>query len=89
MLNNETAILGRVIRPEDEDLSPEAARALLKLGFDDADRDRMNELAQFAQEGTLTAEQFAEVDNYRRVARVIELMHSKARLALRHHEARS
>jgi hypothetical protein len=38
----EGAIWGRVIRPEKEGLSPEAARALLRLEFDEADRKRMH-----------------------------------------------
>jgi hypothetical protein len=36
--NGEAAILGRLIRPERAELSPEAARSILKLEFDDQDR---------------------------------------------------
>ena len=52
--NCEAAILSRLIRPERADLSPEAARSILKLEFDDEDRARMHALAAKAQRGELT-----------------------------------
>ena len=79
----EAAILSRLIRPERADLSPEAARSLLKLDFDDHDRARMHELAGKAQDGTLTGADEAELDNYRRVGRLLDLMRSKARRSLK------
>ena len=41
----EAAILSRLIRPERADLSPDAARSILKLDFEDQDRARVHELA--------------------------------------------
>src|SRR5437667_8718802 len=43
--NSDAAIIARVIQPDHDDLPPTAARALLKLGFTAADRERMHELA--------------------------------------------
>lgn len=79
----ETAILSRIIRPERDDLSPEAARSILQLAFDEQDRARMHELAQKAQIGELTAEEQAELDGYCRIGRLVDLMHSKARRSLK------
>jgi hypothetical protein len=81
--NGEAAILGRLIRPERDDLSPDAARSILKLDFEDDDRVRMHELAVKAQHGTLTATEEAELVSYRGVGRLLELMRSKARLSLK------
>jgi hypothetical protein len=54
--SEEAAILNRLLRPEQDNLSVAAARAILKIDFDQYDRDRMHELARKAREGTLTHE---------------------------------
>src|SRR5437762_1492517 len=51
-INHDVAIMARLIRPNRDDLSPEAAQAILALDFDPQDRDRMHQLALKAQEGT-------------------------------------
>ncbi len=81
--DGEAAILGRLIRPEQDDLSPEAARSILRLEFDEQDRARMHELAVRAQQGTLSAADEADLSSYRGVGRLLELMRSKARRSLR------
>jgi uncharacterized protein (DUF2236 family) len=81
-LGGEAAILGRLIRPERADLSPEAARSILKLEFDSQDRDRMHQLVSKAQAGLLTDADAAELESYRRVGRLLDLMRSKARRSL-------
>lgn len=78
----EAAILSRIIHPERDDLSPEAARSILKLEFDEHDRVRMHELATRAQSGELTEVELAELESYRRVGRLLDLMRSKARRSL-------
>lgn len=80
--NCEAAILSRLIRPERADLSPEAARSILKLEFDDEDRARMHALAAKAQRGELTDAEEAELESYRGVGRLLDLMRSKARRSL-------
>ena len=79
----EAAILSRLIRPERDDLSPEAARSILKLEFDADDRARMHELATRGQAGTLTEAEQLELESYRRVGRMLDLMRSKARRSLK------
>jgi hypothetical protein len=78
----DVAILGRVLQPEKPTLSPEAARSILALEFGQADRERMHQLALKAQDGMLTADEEAELDNYRRVGNLLSLMKSKARQSL-------
>jgi hypothetical protein len=81
--NGEAAILGRLIRPEQDDLSPDAARSILRLDFGAQDRVRMHELAVKAQHGTLTEADEAELASYRGVGRLLELLRSKARRSLK------
>jgi hypothetical protein len=81
--NRETTIWSRILRPERDDLSPEAARSLLKLDFEEEDRTRMRELAAKNRSGALTAAEEAELDSYCRVGALLDLMHAKARRTLR------
>lgn len=79
---NEAEILSRVIAPGEPNLPPDTARIILSLDFGKEDRDRMNQLAQKAREGTLTAEEQVEIDCYERVGHFLSLLRSKARLSL-------
>jgi hypothetical protein len=81
--SSEAAIVGRLMKPDRGDFSPEAARELLSLRFDDEDQARMRELSLKAQEGTLTASEEAEVESYRRVGYWLGVLWSKARLSLK------
>jgi uncharacterized protein YnzC (UPF0291/DUF896 family) len=83
IIPGEAAILSRLIRPERADLSPEAAQSILKLDFEAQDRARMHELATKAQAGTLTSGEEAELESYRRVGRLLDMMRSKARRSLK------
>ena len=78
----ETAIWQRTIVPDPGNLSPEAARALLKLAFTEEDDRAMDGLALKAQAGTLTPEENRLLDGYRHVAWLLGLLKSKARLSL-------
>jgi hypothetical protein len=80
--NSETSILSRVIRPELQDLTSDAANAILRFNFTDADLRRMNELSQLAQEGSLAEDAREELENYNRVSHLLALLHSKARRSL-------
>jgi uncharacterized protein YnzC (UPF0291/DUF896 family) len=84
---SDAAILGRVIRPDDASLSAAAAEALLAIRFDSQDLGRMHELAVKNQEDRLSAKEKAEMENYRRVSFLLDLMHSKARRSLNKHQA--
>ncbi len=80
---SEAAIVGRLIKPDRGDFSPEVARELLSLQFGEEDRARMRQLSVKAQEGTLTAPERAEVENYRRVGYWLGILWSRARLSLK------
>ncbi|SIO67230.1 hypothetical protein SAMN05444166_8291 [Singulisphaera sp. GP187] len=77
------AILGRVINPDDPTLSPEAARSILKLTFPKADKDRVSTLLTSNQEGRLTTDERAELDEYLRADAFLAAFKSKARLSLK------
>jgi hypothetical protein len=83
MMINEAEILSRVIAPEAPTLPPDAAMILLSFDFPKEDRDRMEQLAEKAREGTLSAEEQAEIDCYERVGHFLSLLRSKARLSLK------
>lgn len=70
-----------------QELTPDAAQALVDLKLADDDQQRMDELAEKARAGELTADDEIEIDNYRQVGCLIELMKSKARLFLRNASA--
>ena len=80
---SDTAILSRVIRPDRGDWSKEAAESILCFDFPSMDIDQMNVLAAKARDGSLSSEELAELENYRRAGRLLELLQSKARLSLR------
>lgn len=81
--NSEAAILSRVFIPERGDLSAEAARSILNLEFDEADRIRMHELAKKGQGGELSPAEETELERYRHVGHLLDLMKSKARRSLK------
>jgi hypothetical protein len=78
----EAAIWERTIRFE-EDLSPAAARALLKLKFSARDQKRITTLAAKARAGSLTADEERQTDAYERFGCVLDVLHSQARRALK------
>jgi hypothetical protein len=79
----EAAIIARLGIPDRPSLSPEAAEALLAVGFSEADKDRMNVLAAKARAGTLTPDESAEAEAYSRVGSLLGILKSKARQSLK------
>lgn len=68
------------------DLSPDAARSLLRLQFSDEDKGRMDELADKARQGALSIAEQAEIENYERVNNLLGILKSKARRSLKESE---
>jgi hypothetical protein len=87
--NNEAAILARVLQADQDALSLAAAKALLKLGFTQDDRERMHELAVKNQEAGLTAAEQRELDSYCRVGRFLDLLGARVRRSLAKHGRRA
>jgi hypothetical protein len=82
-ITSEATILSRIIRPDNGNWSKEAAESLLEFDFPSSDVARMNLLAAKAREGSLSTSEETELQNYRHVGRLLELLQSKARLALK------
>ena len=81
--NSEAAIWARLMQAQKDELSSEAAEFLLAIDFDERDRQRMEELADRSQAGTLSAEEQTEFDGYLHVGNLLAVMQSKARLAIK------
>ena len=81
--NSGTAILSRVLEAHGSSFSPEAARSILQLEFDQVDIDRMNALAEKNRHGMLTEAEQQELQSYLLVGHFLDLLHSKARLVLK------
>ena len=79
---SEIAIFERLIRADKGNLSRMLARYLLTLGFDEADQNRMSDLAERNQEGGLEPEELEELQNYVKAGHMLALLHSKARRSL-------
>ena len=68
--------------------SPAAEAWLAKIRFrNKVDLDRMHELAVKNQDDELTAKEKKELENYRRVGFLLDLIHSKARRSLKKHRS--
>ena len=78
----ESEILGRIIAPDDPSYDRQAAEAVLTLGFQAVDKERMDELAEKARLGALTEAEQAEADSYERIGHFISMLKSKARRSL-------
>jgi len=79
------AILSRLISTENDIVTPAAAEGWLGIKFEQRELDRMHELAVRNQDGLLTPRERTEMENYRSVGFLLDLMHSKARLILKKH----
>ncbi len=78
-------IWNRILAPDQGDLSPEAAAFISRMDFTKPDRERVGELNEKANEGTLTNAERAELEEFIRVGDVLAAMQSKARSSLKRH----
>jgi len=81
--SSEAAILDRVICPSVGGWPRAAAEAILTVTFEAQDRERMSHLMEKAKAGDLSQPEAEEMENYRHVGRLLELMKSRARRSLR------
>lgn len=77
----DTEIWERVIQFEHE-LSPAAARALLKVRFSRGDKECMSELSAKARAGSLAPQEQVQIDTYEQLGYLLDILHSKARRVL-------
>jgi hypothetical protein len=64
-------------------MAPEVAKFFLDLGLSDADRTALDALAEKSRLAMLTPAEQADLDEYRRVGRLVELMKVKAKVAMK------
>ncbi len=78
-------ILDRIIEPKQGGFSKEHALYVLSLDFSADEHSRYAELAAKAQEGHLTVEDQAELDDFLTVNAMLAVLQSKARISLSEH----
>jgi len=59
-----------------------AVEAILRIGFNETDRERMIVLAERAKAGDITNEESEALEHYRHIGKLLELMKSRARRSL-------
>lgn len=77
------SILARLLASGDSRLTPELARYILSLGFDQDDQTRMQDLAQRNQEGALSPSKREDLFGYVEAGHLLALLQSNARKVLR------
>ncbi len=80
--NNQANILARAIDGHADGLSVDVAQFIVSLELAEVDERRMNELAEKARDGHLTAGEEAELDEFRRCGRLMVMLKLKAHKVL-------
>ena len=78
-INTSASILARALGTGRQEMSLELATFLLAITLDPVDAKRADELAEKARNGTLTSSEQGEIEEYRRIGRVIEAIKLRAR----------
>lgn len=81
----EADILTDIVSPENGDLAPEAARALLTFKFSPAATKRIRLLLQKNNQGDISDNERQLLERYLRVGQFLDLLHAKAKLSLGSH----
>ena len=80
-------VLDRVLDPFAASLTPQAATQIVNFRADEQTQARLDELADKANEGTLTDAERQEYDKYLDALRLITVLQAKARRLLQQHPA--
>ena len=83
----QSEILDRIIEPQHGGFSEEHARYVLSLDFSADEHRRYAELAAKANDGSLDAEEQADLDEFLSVNAMLAVLQSKARISLRKHNS--
>ena len=78
-----TTILDRIIEPFADCLTTEAAVKITALRADDVVQQRIDELAELANEGALTQEEQSEYDRYLAAFHFVTVLQARARRLLK------
>ena len=76
-------IIKQIIDPEHGGFSPELAKYVLSLSFSERLQVRCSELSEKAQEGTLSDDERAELDEFLSANAFLIALKSKARISLK------
>jgi hypothetical protein len=76
------SVLERVIAPQSGGFSPEHAKYVLSLGFSPEEQARYADLAERVQEGALSEQERAELDEFVATSMFLAILQSKARISL-------
>ena len=77
-MNTQTTILERALVSNVSKMTLDAASFLWGVRLDPVDEKRSNDLAAKSRLGTLTEDEQHEIDEYRRVGRLIEMLRIQA-----------
>jgi hypothetical protein len=80
--SDQNTILDRVLEPITDCLTPDVAAKLVALRADDQIQARVDELADKANEGTLSTDERAEYERYRDAFHFVTILQAKARKLL-------
>jgi hypothetical protein len=80
---SEVGILARILSNGHGQMPPTLARYLLAIGFSDADKTRMHDLAVRNQADALSAAERNELSAYAKAGTLLSILKSKARRVLR------
>ena len=75
----EADIISEVVAPDQPTMQQEFARAVLSVRFNDTATDRIRDLLQMNNAGTITPSEKANLEKYVRVGQFLDLMQAKAR----------
>ncbi|MBE2285909.1 MAG: hypothetical protein IAE77_20795 [Prosthecobacter sp.] len=81
-ISPESTALGRLLRPMSQRMSRELARELVSLKVEEDTQQRYEYLASGRREGTLTADEEAELQDLVQVNSVLSMLKAEARLLL-------
>ncbi len=81
-ISPESTALGRLLRPMSQRMSRELARELVSLEVEEDTQQRYEYLASGRREGTLTADEEAELQDLVQVNSVLSMLKAEARLLL-------
>jgi len=80
-----TSILERIIQPQMGGFSNEHARYVLSLDFSNEEQALYAELARKVQDGALTEQEAAQLDEFLAANALLTILQSKARISLKKH----
>jgi len=80
--SSSATVLDRVLEPFTECLTPDVARKIVDLRADAQTQADIDQLADKANDGTLTSEERVEYDRYREAFHFVTILQAKARALL-------